>query len=248
MIKRIICALLLGLPLLAAAQSERPSWRSSEDTPARPELPPEVDKPDFQFEVDREALFAMPGMGPKEDGADQEMAPTEPELGRVATWRERTFGGLGESEPAANDGGESGATIDPEPAPEVQPVPEVQPSSQQVAAVAAAEPAPLDPEPTPPPAPAASAGAFHLTPIARVSPEYPRKAYLDGQEGWVDLRLTVAPDGSVADVQVVDAEPRRVFERAAIRAAMDWRFQAPASAGLASDQTGVFRFEFNMDG
>ncbi|MDX1572166.1 MAG: energy transducer TonB [Xanthomonadales bacterium] len=245
MTKRLIFALLILVPMAAAGQSERPSWRSSEDTWERPEVPPEMDKPDFQFEVDRDALFSNPGIQAEEDESGQEVAATEPELGRVATWRERTFGGLREADPAPAE-----SEPEPDPAPESESEPEPAPEpAARIAAVVEPGPESRDVVPAQPvQAPASPNDEFHLKPVEKVSPDYPRKAFLDGQEGWVDLEITVAPDGTVADVQIVDAEPRRVFERAAVRAALDWRFEAPESSGLSTNQSGVFRFEFKMDG
>ena len=89
--------------------------------------------------------------------------------------------------------------------------------------------------------------AFRLVRIKTVAPVYPRKALLDGREGWVDLLLTITPDGKIEDVIVVKAEPKRVFERAAIRAAMKWRFAPPADAGITTNQTGKIRVHFRLE-
>jgi len=77
-------------------------------------------------------------------------------------------------------------------------------------------------------------------------PEYPRAALNNGLEGWVDLRVTVNPDGAVSQLEVVDAEPRRVFERSALRAANQWQFVPPAEAGIAEPQQAVFRVTFRL--
>jgi protein TonB len=95
--------------------------------------------------------------------------------------------------------------------------------------------------------PAEEEPAFKLVRTKSVAPVYPRKALLDGREGWVDLLLTVSPDGKVEDVVVIAAEPKRLFERAAIRAAKKWQFAPPADSGLTTSQTGKIRISFNLD-
>jgi protein TonB len=46
-----------------------------------------------------------------------------------------------------------------------------------------------------------------------------------GLEGWVQVRFTINPDGSVADPEVVAAEPPRIFNREAVRAILRWKFR-----------------------
>ncbi|MFN3835616.1 MAG: energy transducer TonB [Glycocaulis sp.] len=60
-----------------------------------------------------------------------------------------------------------------------------------------------------------------------VAPEYPRGAERRNLEGQVTVRYNVTPEGEVADVEVVDATPAGVFERAVLRALEQWRY-APA--------------------
>lgn len=55
-------------------------------------------------------------------------------------------------------------------------------------------------------------------------PVYPRRALRVGKEGHVELAFTVATDGSVKDVAVLAAEPRGMFENAAMDAIRQWRF------------------------
>lgn len=73
-----------------------------------------------------------------------------------------------------------------------------------------------------------SAGGFKLgnmmtrdgdaTPIVRIEPQYPIAAARDGKEGWVQLRFTINELGGVDDVEIINAEPKRLFDKEAIRA------------------------------
>ena len=56
------------------------------------------------------------------------------------------------------------------------------------------------------------------TPIVRIEPKYPAQAARDGKEGWVKLSFTINEVGGVEDVDVIEADPKRVFDREAKRA------------------------------
>jgi TonB family protein len=82
-----------------------------------------------------------------------------------------------------------------------------------------------------------------------VPPEYPREAWRRGQEGWVDIELTVNPGGRVTDAKVVASQPRGLFERAALRAVRQWEFEpVRAEVETSADVRGVFRVEFRRSG
>ncbi len=87
---------------------------------------------------------------------------------------------------------------------------------------------------------------YRLVRRRTVEPEYPRQAYRARVEGWVNLRVTVAPNGSVEAVQVTDSKPRRVFDESAIRAVRQWRFEPPRLAGVTTPQSGVYRISYTM--
>ncbi|WP_040243639.1 energy transducer TonB [Chromohalobacter japonicus] len=63
-------------------------------------------------------------------------------------------------------------------------------------------------------------------PTQRVPPEYPSRAQRRGIEGFVEVSFTILPNGQVDgdSLRVTDAEPRRMFERAALKAVADWQF------------------------
>ncbi|MBL8781254.1 MAG: TonB family protein [Alphaproteobacteria bacterium] len=88
------------------------------------------------------------------------------------------------------------------------------------------------PERAPPPVPTAplappdmSSADIVANPISQPQPQYPQRALEAEKEGIVRLRITIGPDGSVIDAQVVSAQPRGWFENAAINAVKRWRYQ-----------------------
>jgi TonB family protein len=87
------------------------------------------------------------------------------------------------------------------------------------------------PERAPPPvpevplAPDMSGADVVANPISQPQPQYPQRALEAEKEGLVRLRITIGPDGSVIDAQVVNAQPRGWFENAALSAVKRWRYQ-----------------------
>ncbi|SFR95629.1 protein TonB [Dyella sp. OK004] len=108
-----------------------------------------------------------------------------------------------------------------------------------------------EPEPAAPvaarPAPAAEAVAATAPVLKRrIEPYYPSDARRTRRQGWVDVRFVVEADGSVSRASVIDADPKNVFDRAALSAVERWQFTpgtrngAPASAELRQ------RIEFRL--
>lgn len=89
-------------------------------------------------------------------------------------------------------------------------------------------------------------GDGDVIPIARVSPMYPRKAALKGIEGWVKLEFTITNEGKVSDVKVLDAKPRRLFNRAAIKSILRWKFRPKVVSGKAVAQRATQIIEFKL--
>lgn len=89
-------------------------------------------------------------------------------------------------------------------------------------------------------------GDGDIVPIVRIEPNYPRDALLKGIEGWVRVRFTIMPDGSVMNPQVVDANPRRVFDREALRAILRWKFRPRIVDGQAVSREAEQTIDFNM--
>ena len=83
---------------------------------------------------------------------------------------------------------------------------------------------------TAPATPAQPAVNNTLRAVSTPAPEYPSAALRSGDSGEVVVEFTVNPDGSVSNPRVVRANPPRVFDRAALNAVRNWRFQPIGSA------------------
>lgn len=78
-----------------------------------------------------------------------------------------------------------------------------------------------------------------VLPLVRVEPIYPRRANERGIEGWVHLRFTITTAGTVRDPIVVDADPPNIFDRAATRAVLKWKYKPKMVDGKPVEQSGV---------
>lgn len=84
-------------------------------------------------------------------------------------------------------------------------------------------------------------------PLHRVEPTYPSRALRRGIEGYVVMRFTIDETGRPTDIEVVEAEPRRMFERDAMRALRNWKYQPKMLDGKAVTQPGQsVKLEFRL--
>lgn len=85
-------------------------------------------------------------------------------------------------------------------------------------------------------------------PLVRIQPQYPRRAAERGIEGYVVVELTVTPQGTTQDVQVIEADPQGYFERAATRAAEKFKYKPKVVNGQPVSVQGVqYVFTFRLD-
>lgn len=90
-------------------------------------------------------------------------------------------------------------------------------------------------------------GDGDIIPIVRIEPNYPREALMQGIEGWVRVRFTIAPDGSVLNPSVIEANPPRVFNREAVRAILRWKFRPRIVDGVAVAREAEQVIEFSIE-
>lgn len=86
-------------------------------------------------------------------------------------------------------------------------------------------------------------------PIVKVAPIYPRRAQSRGIQGFVIVEFTVTTNGSVRDPIVVQAEPEGVFDRAAMDAALKFKYKPRVVDGEPTEVSGVQnKISFEIDG
>lgn len=84
-------------------------------------------------------------------------------------------------------------------------------------------------------------------PIVRVAPVYPARALSRGLEGFVDLSFTVTTAGTVRDPIVLQSTSS-LFERAAVRAVLKFKYKPRVVDGVPVDVPGVkTRISFQLE-
>lgn len=76
-------------------------------------------------------------------------------------------------------------------------------------------------------------------PIVKVAPVYPRRAQTRGIEGYVLLEFVVTRTGAVTDPVVLESKPPGIFDRAAMNAAVKFKYKPKVVNGEAIDVAGV---------
>ena len=62
--------------------------------------------------------------------------------------------------------------------------------------------------------------------VKKVPPEFPAEATKKGiSTGVVKAKLSIEADGKVSDVEILEAEPKRIFDRSVKAALMEWKFE-----------------------
>ncbi len=78
-----------------------------------------------------------------------------------------------------------------------------------------------------------------ILPLVRIEPRYPARALQREIEGWVLLEFSISPAGTVVNPFIVDSEPPRTFDRAALRAVSRWKYKPKVEDGTAVIRHGV---------
>lgn len=90
-------------------------------------------------------------------------------------------------------------------------------------------------------------GDGDVIPLVRMPAQYPSKAKRRNIEGFVKARLQVNEKGTVDSVEIVEAKPKGVFERSAIRALYKYKFKPQMIDGKPQPQAVTQTLEYNMD-
>jgi protein TonB len=87
-----------------------------------------------------------------------------------------------------------------------------------------------------------------LLPLVRIEPVYPQLALSRGIEGRVKARILIKTDGSVESVEILEADPPRLFDRAVIRAVQRWKFAPRVVDGQTRSDFAIQEFQFRLGG
>lgn len=91
-------------------------------------------------------------------------------------------------------------------------------------------------------------GDGEFLPIVKVAPTYPRRAAQKGIEGYVVVEFTVSKLGTVTNPRVIESDPAKIFDRAALSAAKKFKYKPKIEDGKAVEVSGVrniIRFELD---
>jgi protein TonB len=169
----------------------------------------------------------------KKKQAERELAQQAQQAATAATAATRT-----PASAAADAGAASGtpAAAAPAEAPASAPAP-------KPAEIASAAPAPSA---APPPVAEPVGETRDARVVVPPRPTYPPAAARNRQDGWVEVEFTVAVDGSVQNAKVLSSNPPRVFDREALVAIQQAKFEARLDRGQPVASTLRRRIEFKL--
>lgn len=87
-----------------------------------------------------------------------------------------------------------------------------------------------------------------VIPVVRVAPAYPRNAKMAKIQGYVTMEVTINPDGTVSDAKVMESDPPRLFDAAALTAIKRWKFRPKIVNGAPVAQRAKQTIEFKLGG
>jgi len=86
-----------------------------------------------------------------------------------------------------------------------------------------------------------------LIPLVTIAPMYPRKALMNRIEGYVIVEFTVTKDGTVKDPKILEANPRQVFNQAALRTILRYKFKPVIVDGQPQESRASWRINFEIE-
>ncbi|MGH8146735.1 MAG: energy transducer TonB [Rhodanobacteraceae bacterium] len=103
--------------------------------------------------------------------------------------------------------------------------------------------------PVAPPPPPKPVGVTHgAKVVSMASPQYPVEAARNQTSGYAVVQFTVEPNGSVKNAHVINSQPRRVFDHAAVQAIERSKFEPAMKNGQAIPAVLQRRIDFKFGG
>ncbi len=88
-----------------------------------------------------------------------------------------------------------------------------------------------------------------VVPLVRIEPQYPRKAAMQGKQGFVVLSFDITETGAVENVNVLQSQPRRIFDSAAKRALRKWKYKPQVIDGKPTKRKNLkVQLDFKLQG
>lgn len=86
-------------------------------------------------------------------------------------------------------------------------------------------------------------GGKKLVPVSTGRPQFPKYAYDRGISGWVEVVFIVDANGQVRNPRILDANPKGIFEDAAITSVLSWQYDRKTMAGQAREVRQKLEFK-----
>ncbi len=84
-------------------------------------------------------------------------------------------------------------------------------------------------------------------PVAQIPPIYPVKAKRLGIEGWVNIQFIVTENGTVENIEILDANPKNIFNRSVLRCISSWRFSPGILEGEPVNTQMITTIRFELE-
>lgn len=86
-----------------------------------------------------------------------------------------------------------------------------------------------------------------LTVLTRIPPLYPLGAKSRGIQGWVEVEFVVTESGHVENIQILSAEPEKVFDASVLQCVSSWRFSPGKIQGVPVKTLARTRIRFELN-
>lgn len=86
-----------------------------------------------------------------------------------------------------------------------------------------------------------------MFPVSQVYPAYPEEARLRHWEDALVVRYTIAKNGRVTEVLIIDKAERKIFEDATVKAIRNWRFRPLIKDGEAQEVVHELTVYFKLE-
>lgn len=89
-------------------------------------------------------------------------------------------------------------------------------------------------------------GNSEAMPILRIPPIYPRRAKMLKKEGYVKLKLFISKNGLVNKAEIIESNPKKLFDKAALTSVYGWKFKPRVIDGKPIEQIATQTLEFKL--